>query len=115
MILETVFTLLAVYKPVHIMNTPEKTCGAGERFMKEKVKLELSPEPRPIVMVNRMEWELLDEKDEDGDWFARYQVRPDQYMSMELTFNTGGAYLSIQGIDAKREPCRDMVYLKRVR
>lgn len=121
MILETVFTLLAIYKPLHIMNTPEKTCGASERFLKENIRLDVSPRR---IRVNQsggksgqgglVEWDLVGQ-DEDGDWVARYQVREDQYMSMELTFNTGGAYLSIQGIDKNREPCRDMVYLKRVR
>lgn len=111
MILETVFTLLAVFKPVHIMQTPEKTCGAADRFLKENVRLDVSPRR---VKVDNMEWDFMGQ-DEDGDWVARYQVREDQYMSMELTFNTGGAYLSIQGIDKNREPCRDMVYLKRTR
>jgi len=114
MILETVFTLLAIYKPLHVMDTPELSCGASERFMKEKVRLELTSTPKNVVIVNRMEWDLVGQ-DEDGDWVAQYQVRPDQYMKMELTFNIGGAYLSIEGIDSKRRPCKDMVYLKRIK
>lgn len=112
MILETVFSLLALFKPVHVMDTPEKTCGAADRLMKETVKVVVSDPSR--IVVNKMEWEWVG-TDEDGDLVAKYQVRPDQYMSMTLVFNTGGAYLSIEGIDVKREPCRDMIYLKRVR
>lgn len=111
MILETAFTLLAVFKPVHVMDTPERTCGAADRLMKEKVTLNVDTRR---VVVNGMEWDFTGQ-DEDGDHVARYQVRPDQYMSMELVFNTGGAYLSIQGIDAKRRECRDMIYLRRVK
>lgn len=117
MILETVFTLLAIFKPVHVMDTPEKTCGAADRLMKEKVKLETSPRE---LRINRMPWELLDwdanaEDWDTANWVAVYRVRPDQYMSMRLEFNEREAWLTLEGIDAKREPCRDMIYLKRAR
>lgn len=111
MILETVFTLLAVFKPVHVMQTDEVSCGATGRLMKESVKVYAAPRQ---IMVSGMEWDFLGQ-DEDGDWVVHYQVEPNAHMSMTLTFNTGGAYLSIQGIDTKRRPCKDMVYLKRIK
>ena len=120
MLLETVFVMLATFKPVHVMDTPELTCGAANRFLKENLRIDVSPrrikvnQITPKRRTKMVEWDLIGQ-DEDGDWVARYQAQPDAYMSMELVFNTGGAYLSIQGIDAKRRPCRDMVYLKRVR
>lgn len=120
MLLETVFTLLATFKPVHIMDTPEITCGAADRFLKESLRIDVSPrrikvnQVDPKLRTKYMEWDLIGQG-EDGDWIARYQVRDDQYMSLELVFNTGGAYLSIQGIDSKRRPCRDMVYYKRIK
>lgn len=110
MILDTVFTLLALYKPLHVVDTPDLTCGAWARLMEETVKVEVDTRR---VRVNGMEWDFLG-SDEDGDWVARFQTHPDQYMHLDLTFNTGGAYLSLAGIDAKRRLCKDTIYLKRL-
>lgn len=112
MLLETVFSLLFNFKPVHVMNTPERSCGAVPRLMKETVKVYTAPGRE--LKINGMPWENM-HQDEDGDFVARYQVRPDQYTYLQLTYNTGGAYLELVSIDEKRRPCRDMIYLKRVR
>ncbi len=112
MLLETIFSLLVVFKPMHVMQTDELSCGAAERLMKERVKVEVG-EPRD-VRINGVMWEWVG-MDDEQNWVARYQVRPDQYMSMELVFTLHDAYLSIQGIDAKRRPCKDKIYLKRQR
>jgi len=112
MVLESIFSLLFVFKPVHVMDTPELSCGAANRLMKEKVKVEVA-EPRQL-RINGMPWEHLPQ-DEDGDFVALFQVRPDQYTYLKLTYNTGGAYLELNSIDVKRRPCKDMIYLKRTR
>ena len=110
--LNVIFSLLFLYKPVHVMDTPELSCGAANRLMKEQVRVETAPERN--LRINGMPWENM-HQDDDGDFVARYQVRPDQYTYLQLTYNTGGAYLELVSIDAKRRPCRDMIYLKRVR
>lgn len=113
------------YKPVHVLQTEGVTCGASARFMKEAIKIQLGTRR---AFVNHDEWEVIDYEQADEElvdiagldtnaWgFAlKYQVNEDAYMSMNLLFNEREAYLSIQGIDAKRRPCKDAVYLKRTR
>jgi hypothetical protein len=101
----------ATYKPVHMMQSNQATCGATERFLKEKVKVVLSYHR---VYVNGDAWDYQGHNDA-GYFVAQFQVRRDQYMSMQLDFDTEEAYLTISGIDAKRRPCEDTVYLKRVK
>lgn len=115
----------ARYRPVHVLDTPGNTCGASARLMNERVKLQFT---KDYIKVNGMVWQFEDDvlnghpvllekagiEHWNWGWAATYQVRPDQYMSMSLLFNEEEAYLSIQGIDAKRKPCMDAVYLKRI-
>lgn len=110
--MNTIFTLLFLFKPLHVVNTPERSCGAASRLMKETVKVEVG-DPREL-RINGMPWEHLPQ-DDDGDFVAQYRVNDEAYMHMDLVYNTGGAYLSIEGIDYKRRPCKDMIYLKRIR
>lgn len=117
---------IARYRPVHVLSTEGRSCGASERLLKEKVKLAFA---KDFIKVNGVEWKFEDDvlnghpvllekagiEHWNWGWAATYQVRADQYMSMSLLFNEEEAYLSIQGIDEKRKPCMDAVYLRRVR
>lgn len=98
------------YKPKHLMQTEELSCGAGGRLLKEKVKVSISPR---TVFVNKVEWDFLGQGDEG--WEAEYRTRPESFMSMKLVFTVHDAYLTLEGIDSKRRPCKDKVYLKRDR
>lgn len=109
MLINALLNLILVFKPLHVMDTPELSCGATERLMKETVKLSIND-----LMLNGMKWKQMPD-DEDGDYVIRFQVREDQYTYLQMTFNSGGAYLELNSIDVKRNPCRDMIYLKRVR
>jgi hypothetical protein len=120
MLLQTIFVLLAMYKPVHVMQTDELSCGAADRLMKETVKVEVSGDQK--LRINGMSWQAYNT---DEDWIrggeikdvfrAYFQVRPDQYMKLNLDYTVSEAHLTVEGIDYKRRPCKDKIYLKRIR
>lgn len=127
--LNTLVWLVVFFKPVHVLQTEGVSCGAADRLLHERVKIAFPPTPHEEkVYVNGMPWEVLpsidqallydvsgmDADNEGWGWALKYQVHDDQYMSMEIIFNDQEAYLSIQGIDAKRRPCQDGVYLRRL-
>lgn len=92
-----------VFKPVHLMRDGEGTCGASERLMKENVRVN-------GTKVNYMTWTWT------GENTLSYKAQPDAYMSTEIIFDGPDAlWYTIRGIDAKRKPCMDTVYMKRVK
>jgi hypothetical protein len=100
-------TLLLTYKPVHMVYEPS-TCGATERFLKERISLTVK---NGEVRTGSIKWTVQDKV--DGYYLATYKAAPDAYMSMSIMFDEHDGYMTIQGIDAKRKPCRDTVYFKR--
>jgi hypothetical protein len=115
-LIAVVLKTFAVYKPAHVMQTEDYSCGATDRLAKESISLKLTNEPENVIYVNYTKWQLYDgEGTGEYRWRARFQADPRAHMSMTLDFNEDDAYLSIQGIDAKRRPCKDAVYLKRVK
>lgn len=101
--------MIFTFKPMHMIFEPN-TCGAAKRFMKERVVLVLEDDK---VRTGSIVWES--EHKSNGYYLATYKADPEAYMSMSIMFDGFDAYMTIQGIDAKRKPCRDTVYMRYVR
>jgi hypothetical protein len=101
--------IVLTFKPVHMMQDDLPSCGATERFLKEKVQITIEDGD---VKTGSVKWNLSDTKI-DGYYVATHKADPNAYMSMSLWFDEVDGYMTIEGIDAKRKPCRDTVYFVR--
>lgn len=100
--------LLAVilhFKPVHVMWTDGPSCGATDRLMRERLTISVGKD----TWVHNVKWQRV------GDDLLMYRADPDAYMFMSILYADSDAYLTIAGIDARRRPCRDTIYLRRTK
>jgi len=93
------------FRPVHMVSTDEKSCGAADRFLRERVVVTLGKD----TWVHNVKWQR------EREDTLTYRADPDAFMTMSLEYSDTDAYLTIEGIDAARKPCRDTVYLVRAR